>query len=176
VTVPLMMFGLGLYKSGFLSGRAPAALYGLLMVIGAAILAVDGWASLPGRDAASLPIAGLGSAAGGMAPLITLAYASMLMLLTRFGLKIVTGRLAPVGQMAFTNYISQSLIMAGLFYLPWGPQWIGTMGPAGLWPIVVGIWAVQLVWSPLWLSVFSMGPLEWLWRCLTYGRMVPIRA
>lgn len=175
VTVPLMLLGLGLFKAGFFSGRAPTAVYGLLVIVGAAILAVDGWASLPETDAASLPIAGLGGAAGGMAPLITLGYASLLLLMTRFGLRFFTGRLASVGRMAFTNYLTQSLIMASLFYLPWGPQWMGTMGPAGLWPIVAGVWALQLVWSPLWLSVFSLGPLEWLWRCLTYRRMVPLR-
>ncbi|MES2860465.1 MAG: DUF418 domain-containing protein [Pseudomonadota bacterium] len=175
VTVPLMLLGLGLYKSGFFSGRAPTAIYAVFAILGACIVGVDGWASQPVIDAGSVSIPGLDSAAGGMAPLVTLAYASMLMLMTRFGLRIVTGRLAPVGQMAFTNYLSQSLIMASLFYMPWGPQWIGTMGPAGLWPIVVGVWALQLVWSPLWLSVFSMGPLEWVWRCLTYGRIVPFR-
>lgn len=176
VTVPLMLLGLGLFKSGFFSGRAPTLLYGLVVIAGAAVLAVDGGASAPGRDAASLPIAGLNEAAGGLSLLVSLAYVSMLLLMTRFGLGILTGRLAPVGRMAFTNYLTQSLIMASLFYLPWGPQWMGTMGPAGLWPIVGGIWALQLVWSPLWLSVFTMGPLEWLWRCLTYGRMVPLRA
>jgi uncharacterized protein len=175
VTIPLMLLGLGLYKSGFFIGRAPAAVYGLLVILGGTVLAIDAWANLPGRDAAALPLAGLDSAAGGMAPLITLAYASVLLLMTRFGLRVLTGGLAPVGRMAFTNYLTQTLIMASLFYLPWGPQWMGTMGPAGLWPIVAGIWALQLVWSPLWLSVFSMGPLEWLWRCLTYGRPVPLR-
>ncbi|WP_396594741.1 DUF418 domain-containing protein [Brevundimonas sp. R86498] len=176
VTVPLMLLGMGLFKSGFFSGRAPTLLYGLMVIAGAAILAVDGSASAPGRDAATLPIAGLNEAAGGLSLMVSLAYVSMLLLMTRFGLGIITGRLAPVGRMAFTNYLTQSLMMASLFYLPWGPQWMGTMGPAGLWPIVGGIWVLQLIWSPLWLSVFTMGPLEWLWRCLTYGRMVPLRA
>ncbi|HUH23871.1 MAG TPA: DUF418 domain-containing protein, partial [Brevundimonas sp.] len=34
---------------------------------------------------------------------------------------------------------------------------------------------LQLIWSPLWLAKFRMGPLEWLWRCLTYGRRLPLR-
>ncbi len=174
VTVPLMMIGLGLFKSGFLIGRAPTLLYAVFAMLAAAILATDGWASQPGLDPASLPIGGLDSAAGGMAPLITVGYISMLMMASRFGLRLVTDRLVPVGQMAFTNYLTQSIIMASLFYLPLGPGWIGTMGPGTLWPIVIGIWAMQLVWSPLWLSRFSMGPLEWLWRSLTYGRAVPL--
>jgi len=43
------------------------------------------------------------------------------------------------------------------------------------WAIVVGFWALQLIWSPLWLSKFTMGPFEWLWRRLSYGRGLPLR-
>ena len=82
--------------------------------------------------------------------------------------------LVPVGQMAFTNYLTQTLIMTSLFYMPWGPFWYGTMGPGALWAVVGAVWLAQLIWSPLWLSRFRMGPLEWLWRCLTYGRRVPL--
>ena len=175
VTVPLMMLGLGLYKSGFLVGRPPVFAYLLVLLLAAAVLATDAWASLPGRDAATLPIAGLDDAAGGMAPLITLGYVSVLILLTRFGFRVVTGVLAPVGRMAFTNYLTQTLIMASLFYLPWGPQWMGDYDPAALWAVVGAVWVAQLIWSPLWLSVFTNGPLEWVWRSLTYGRPVPLR-
>jgi uncharacterized protein len=79
--------------------------------------------------------------------------------------------------MAFTNYLTQTLIMTTLFYMPWGPLWFGdpAWGPGQLWLAVGSVWIAQLIWSPLWLSVFSMGPLEWLWRCLMYGRLVPIR-
>ncbi|GAA0639523.1 DUF418 domain-containing protein [Brevundimonas lenta] len=177
VTVPLMMLGLGLFKSGFFSGRAPVWVYLLLVVATAAnlwVFATNAWVEIlagPGEH----PTRGLASAAGGLAPLVTLGYASMLILMTRFGLKFLTGVLAPVGRMAFTNYLTQSIIMASLFYLPWGPHWMGTMGPGQLWGVVGAVWVAQLIWSPIWLSVFQMGPLEWLWRCLTYGRLVSIR-
>ena len=46
------------------------------------------------------------------------------------------------------------------------------MGQAG---VVLGVWAVMLTLAPLWLSRYSFGPLEWLWRCLTYGKILPIR-
>ncbi|NBB53464.1 DUF418 domain-containing protein [Rhizobium sp. CRIBSB] len=175
ISIPLMMLGLGLFKSGFLGGRSPVVIYLLLILLTGANLAVFGWATLPGMDADSLPIKGLDDAAGGLAPLITLGYASLLILLTRFGGRVITGVLAPVGQMAFTNYLTQTLIMVTLFYMPWGTQWFGTMGPGQLWSIVGAVWIAQLIWSPLWLSVFNLGPLEWVWRCLTYGRMVPLR-
>ena len=82
---------------------------------------------------------------------------------------------APVGQMAFTNYLSQTLIMTSLFSMPWGPRLMGQVDYPGQWAIVVSIWLLQLIWSPLWLSRFRMGPLEWLWRRLSYGRDLPLR-
>jgi len=177
VTVSLMLLGMGLFKSGFFQGRSPTWVYLLLLVIGGANLAAFGWyewiaAHAPhGED----PTGGLAGVAGSFAPLITLGYASMLILLTRFGLKPLTRVLAPVGRMAFTNYLTQTLIMSTLFYMPWGPHWFGSLGPGALWGVVAAVWIAQLIWSPLWLSAFTMGPLEWLWRCLTYGRMVPLR-
>ena len=77
--------------------------------------------------------------------------------------------------MAFTNYLTQTLIMTTIFYGGRGLGWYGHIGWPEMWMVIGGVWAVQLIWSPLWLSVFQMGPLEWGWRCLTYRRWVPIR-
>ena len=176
VTVPLMMLGLGLFKSGYLSGRAPIWIYGLVVLIGGAnltALAVWNWQDTMAGEAD--PTRGLAAAAGGAAFLITLFYVTVLILLIRFGLKPLVAWLAPVGRMAFTNYLTQTLIMVTLYYAPWGPMWFGQHGPAEMWVVVGSIWAAQILWSPLWLSAFTMGPLEWVWRCLTYGRWVPLR-
>lgn len=174
VTAPLMMLGLGLYKSGFLTGRAPAWIYGLVAGLGGLALAFAGWAQWTALGSDSPVDQAWGQAAAAFAPLVTLGYVSVLVAAGRAGGGI-SRLLAPVGRMAFTNYLTQSLIMASLFYLPWGPAWFGRMGPAALWGPVAAIWGVQLIWSPLWLSVFRMGPLEWLWRRLTYRRPLPIR-
>jgi uncharacterized protein len=72
--------------------------------------------------------------------------------------------------MAFTNYIAQSLIMTAIFYGGRGFGLWGQVDRPTLWLIVLAVWAVQLIWSPLWLSKFKMGPLEWLWRRLSYAR------
>ncbi|HQR91383.1 MAG TPA: DUF418 domain-containing protein, partial [Caulobacter sp.] len=64
----------------------------------------------------------------------------------------------------------QSIIMTTIF---WGGRGLGYFGDASrvdLWMIVAAIWVLQLIWSPLWLSKFSMGPLEWVWRRLAYGK------
>ncbi len=177
ITVPLMLLGLGLFKSGYLSGRSPVWVYLLVILIGGANLAAFAWFGWQKAWApeGSDPTQGLAAAAGGMAFLITLFYASVLILITKFGLKFLTAIFVPVGRMAFTNYLTQTLIMVTLYYAPWGLMWFGTHGPAEMWTVVGAVWVAQLIWSPLWLSVFSMGPLEWLWRCLTYGRMIPLR-
>jgi uncharacterized protein len=76
--------------------------------------------------------------------------------------------------MAFTNYLTQSLIMTGLFYGGRGLDWFGEMNHAALVPIVAAIWIGQLVFSTVWMSAFRYGPFEWGWRCLTYARWMPI--
>jgi uncharacterized protein len=175
-TVGLMMMGLGLFKSGYLAGRAPAWAYGLMLPVGAAITAAFGyvdWITLAPGDAPPTMVLAR-AVLDQLAPLCTLAYVGLLVLMTRHGLGWLTRRLAPVGKMAFTNYLTQTIIMTSLFYMPWGPLLYGKVEPASLWGIVGGVWLLQLIWSPLWLSVFEMGPLEWVWRSLTYGRVVPL--
>ena len=175
-TVGLMMIGLGLFKSGYLTGRAKTGTYATMLVIGIAITAAFGWYNwvdlMPGRAPPAIYIPRV--ILDLLAPFVTLAWVALLVLMARYGLGWVTRRLAPVGRMAFTNYLTQSLIMASLFYMPWGPMLYGKVEPAPLWGIVAGVWLLQLIWSPLWLSRFEMGPLEWVWRCLTYGHMVPL--
>ncbi|MGH7025738.1 DUF418 domain-containing protein [Brevundimonas sp.] len=176
-TVPLMMLGMGLFKAGFFHGRLPTRVYAALIAPGGAVLALLG--VLEWREA----MAGPGvHATGGWADVvasypifITLAYASTLILATTRSLGGLTRIFAPVGRMAFTNYLTQTLIMTTLFYMPWGPRLMGQVDYPGQWAIVVAVWALQLIWSPLWLSRYRMGPLEWLWRCLTYGRRLPLR-
>lgn len=82
--------------------------------------------------------------------------------------------LAPVGRMALTNYLSQNLICAFLFY-GWGLGLSGRVGTALIIPITMAIFAAQMILSPVWLKRFRFGPVEWLWRSLTYGVMQPMR-
>ncbi len=84
----------------------------------------------------------------------------------------VTRRLAAVGRMAFTNYILQTLICTTLFY-GHGFGLFGRVERVGQLAIVLMIWGVQLILSPVWLQYFLFGPLEWLWRSLTYWSREP---
>ena len=81
--------------------------------------------------------------------------------------------LAPVGRMAFTNYLSQSLLGTFVFH-GWGLGYYGT-GYARQLLAVLAIWAVNVLFSHLWLARFRYGPLEWLWRWATYGRRPQLR-
>lgn len=84
----------------------------------------------------------------------------------------LTRRLAAVGRMAITNYILQTLICTMLFY-GHGLGLFGRVERVGQLGIVFVIWAVQLVISPIWLQQYLFGPLEWLWRSLTYWNWEP---
>ena len=114
----------------------------------------------------------LGSAgyALGVAPL-ALAYASHLALLWRR--PVWRDRLAwaiPAGRMALTNYLTQTAIAIALFY-GIGFGLMGETGPV-TWPIIaVAVVALQAAASWWWLGRFPFGPMEWLWRTATYGRL-----
>jgi len=76
-------------------------------------------------------------------------------------------RLAAVGRMAFTNYIMHSVITSVIF------NWLGFYDAWGRFVgvgLTIAVFAFQLWLSPIWLSRFRFGPLEWLWRIATYGR------
>ena len=83
-------------------------------------------------------------------------------------------RLAAVGQMALTNYLTQSIFQT-LVFTGIGLGLFGRLERAELYYVVVAIWIVQLVWSPIWLRHFRFGPAEWLWRSLTYWKRQPMR-
>ncbi|RKH91342.1 DUF418 domain-containing protein [Corallococcus sp. AB045] len=84
------------------------------------------------------------------------------------------GLLAPVGRMALTNYLSQSIISV-LFFYGFGLGFITKLGPVACVVYCLAIFCVQGVWSHLWLARFRFGPAEWVWRSLTYGKAQPMR-
>jgi uncharacterized protein len=106
---------------------------------------------------------------------VALAHASVLILLVKAArMTWLTDRLAAVGQMAFSNYISHSIIYALVFYAP-GLRMMGQLERYQLYYVVAGIWILNLAWSPIWLRYFRFGPLEWCWRSLTYWQRQPMR-
>jgi len=80
----------------------------------------------------------------------------------------------PVGQMAFTNYLMQSFI-CGLLFMGIGFGWYGHLQIYELYYVVAAVWILEIIWSHIWLHYFRFGPLEWLWRSLTYWKKQPMR-
>ncbi|WNG62537.1 DUF418 domain-containing protein [Archangium gephyra] len=82
--------------------------------------------------------------------------------------------LAPVGRMALTNYLSQTVISLFIYY-GIGLGLMGKISPGATIALSLVIFAVQVVFSHWWLARFRFGPAEWLWRSLTYGKAQPMR-
>ncbi|MEH6757597.1 MAG: DUF418 domain-containing protein [Parasphingorhabdus sp.] len=177
-TIPLMMIGMGLYKSGFLLGQADPLLYrrlgiwataiGTLFFTAMALLAVykkfdiilimnitQAWSALPRLVMAT-------------------GYVSLLiMLIQRFGHQPLLHRVAAAGRMAFSNYLGTSLVMAFIFY-GWGLGLFSTVGRAQMVVLVFSTWITMLLWSKPWLMRYRYGPLEWLWRSLARRELQPM--
>jgi uncharacterized protein len=82
--------------------------------------------------------------------------------------------LAPVGRMALSNYLLQSVVCTLIFY-SYGLGLFGKVGPAWGFALAITIHAFQVIVSHAWMSRYNFGPVEWLWRTLTYGRRQPMR-
>ena len=82
--------------------------------------------------------------------------------------------LQPVGQMAFTNYLGQSFL-CGLFFYGIGFGKFGQLERYEIYFVVAAVWILQIAFSHIWLKYFRFGPLEWLWRSLTYWKKQPMR-
>lgn len=109
------------------------------------------------------------------APALALAYACGVVLLShRAGWGERMARLAPMGQMALSNYLLQSVVGTTLYY-SYGLGLYGQVGPALNLLIAAALFALQIPLSVWWLARFRYGPAEWLWRSFTYWRWQPMR-
>ncbi len=101
----------------------------------------------------------------------SMAYVATLALFFRTGIghKVLMW-VAPVGKMAFTNYISHSLICV-LIFSGIGLGYMGMLGPMAWTLFALVVYVVQIAFSTFWLGKFEYGPLEWIWRSLTYGKV-----
>lgn len=88
--------------------------------------------------------------------------------------KRILSWLAPLGRMALTNYLMHSVIFIVIFY-GIGFGMLGKGDHAVSLPIAIAIFVAQIVFSTWWLKRFRFGPMEWLWRSLTYSKLQPMR-
>jgi uncharacterized protein len=103
-------------------------------------------------------------------PALSLGYITLVVVLCNDPVwKARLRRFGAVGRTALTNYLLQSVIGTLLFY-SYGLGLFGKLGPALLLPLTVVLFAAQVALSGWWVARFRFGPVEWLWRSLTYGR------
>ncbi len=166
-----MIGGIALFKAGFFTHRPTGLGWALLLLVigwgGTAAVVARSWSNgwpvlswLTG-DLILISLLALPSAVGIATVVIRLAKHLRL--------------LAPVGRMALTNYLLQSVLGTFVFYGGWGLGAFGSVGYAGQLLFVVGVWCLQIPLSYLWLRRFRFGPAEWLWRAATYGKLPPLR-
>ncbi|GAA4466743.1 DUF418 domain-containing protein [Nibrella saemangeumensis] len=180
----MMLLGMALFKWGVLTNRVSSRTYWGMVVLGYGIGIPLGWWSVVQQadlyqNAAQAVDTQWFPAPGGTydirRTLVALGHIGVIMLLYRSGLFSGLWRpLSAVGQMAFTNYVMQTLLCTGIFY-GYGLGYYGALPYYQLYYVVPGIWALQLIISPIWLQNFRFGPLEWVWRSLTYWQRQPMR-
>ncbi|CAN5444650.1 DUF418 domain-containing protein [soil metagenome] len=106
---------------------------------------------------------------------LVMAHAALILLAIQSGwFTGLLSRLRAVGQMAFTNYIMHSVICTLIFF-GYGLNYYAEVEYYKIYFVVFGIWILQLIYSPIWLQSFLFGPLEWLWRSLTYWKIQPMK-
>jgi uncharacterized protein len=173
----LMLIGMGMMKLGVFSAERSQRFYVRMLLLGYGIglpLVGFGAYDLIAHDFEkvremlfSLHFNYIGSV------LVALGHVALVMLIVKSNaLPSLAGRLAAVGRMALTNYLAQSLICTAIFY-GWGGGLFGRIERAPLLAFVLGIWILELTWSTWWLRRFRFGPVEWLWRSLTYRERQP---
>ena len=155
-TIALFLLGAFIWRTGVVQ-RASDNRWILFGVALAAVMVTIG----AGRELATVTLAfAYGASIIGLAS-------------TQPGSKLL-GWAAPLGRMAFTNYLVQSLIFSWVFY-GYGFGLFGQVGASAALAFGVVVYVVQVFFSRWWLLRYSFGPVEWLWRTLMYGRAQPMK-
>ena len=173
----MMLLGMGLYKAGVLNGSRGHRWNGGLAIIGMAVgLAITGWGFHFNETREwSMTVFFNGGLfrSFGMVFLVMGYVGGILWLCGGAARDWLERWLAPLGRMALTNYLAQTVICTTLMY-GHGFGMFGSLGRAQLWLLVLPIWGVQIIASKWWMDRFAFGPIEWAWRTLTHWRIQPM--
>jgi len=177
--VGLMLLGMALYKNGFLPGRLSMKTYAWIAVIGLSVgwtvSGIGAWKAWAGHFDMFKTLLwmhapyDIGRISG------ALGNAALLLILIKAGVfRWLLARVAAVGQMALSNYLLTSLTMKTIFV--WGAwHWYGYVEYYKIYYAVLGMWIFNMAFSSIWLRYFEFGPMEWVWRSLTYWKRQPMR-
>lgn len=175
----LMLIGMALMKMRVLSGERSAEFYRRMMLAGYGLgLPLTGFSGLNlyVHEFDMVYAFRYGNIANYFGSIIVaLGHVGLVMLVVRSGLAIrLMARFAAVGRMALTNYLMHSVILTTVFY-GYGYGLYGRVPRLPQMAFVAAVIALQLVVSPWWLARYRFGPVEWLWRSLTYRQRQPMR-
>lgn len=178
-TIPLMLIGMGLYRSGFLTGqhshRAYAHIIALCLPAGMILTGISLWPVIASGYDPLVSLAALISFSVPGRLLLILAYAALLVVILRhWPTHTMTQRICAAGRMALSNYLATSLMMTSIFY-GYGLGLYGQLERWSLYGFVALGCAAMLACSQPWLAHFHYGPLEWVWRSLARGEAQPFR-
>jgi len=177
-TLAMMLFGMAFFKNGILKATKTTRFYLMMALIGYSIGITTNY--VEGSHIVSNNFSILSFSKTFMTYHLgristTCGHIALIMLFVKSGfLPFLQKSLAAVGQMAFTNYITHSII-CNFIFLGYGLSMYGKLQRYELYYIVGSIWVFQLIFSPIWLKYFRFGPLEWLWRSLTYWKIQPFK-
>ncbi|MCR9017082.1 DUF418 domain-containing protein [Aquiflexum gelatinilyticum] len=174
----MMLIGIALFKWGILSGEKSSSVYWLMVGIGYPIgIAVNYYEMKLVLDAQfstlSFSESNLTYYWGRF--FVAMGHVGLIMLFCKSPFFILLKKsLAAVGKMALTNYLMHSVICMFVF-TGVGFGLFGQLERFELLYVVISIWVFQLILSPIWLKYFHFGPVEWIWRSLSYMQKPPFR-
>lgn len=176
-TFALFLLGALAWRTGLLRNpeRHPrllvgAAIFGLILGLGMNLM------ELPGPGSSWRTLAPVVSALITLGPVVlAIGYgATCIALYTFTGADRVLSLLGPLGRMAFSNYLVQSLVFGWIFF-GYGLGLFGRLSSSQAMLLGVVVYVGQVLVSHWWLKRFRFGPMEWLWRTLMYGVRQPGR-
>lgn len=173
-----MLLGMGLMKLGVFEAKRSEAFYRRMIALGYGIglpLVLIDTVGVINANFNRNYMMGRGAVIFGLSSLpMALGHVGVIMLICKRGLIArLRMRLAAVGRMALTNYLMHGLIGTTLG-CGYGLGWYGRVERWQMALVVVSIWILQLIVSPIWLKHFRYGPAEWFWRLITYWKPQPM--
>jgi len=177
-TFGMMLMGMGLLELGVLRGARSTRFYLGMATVGFGVGLPVGVAAAYRLVAVRfdpVAVAWLTAAYEPARLAVALGHVALVMLLVRAGrAPWLTRALSDVGRAALTSYLTATLLCTTLFD-GYGFGLFGALRRRQLYLVVLAVWAVQILFSRLWLSAFRFGPAEWAWRSLTYWKRQPLR-
>lgn len=175
---PVMLLGMALLRLGWLRAAAPLPVAGGLLAVGYGLgVPLSAWETwVFWRSGFDVVVEAQRDVTYDLSRLLmAVGHIGLVLLACRMAfLRLLREALGRVGRMALSNYLLHSALALWLFTGA-GLGLYGALSRSALMGVVVGFWAVNIVFSWIWLQHFRFGPAEWLWRAATYGELAPLR-